>query len=179
MGLNAYSGMLTVVTALNSLFGVQPGPRAAIRGDCRTRGHLDRTDVSARGDAIALLFDVLTIMLYLLVPWTAVNLVDYFFVRRGRYAITHLFIAGGIYGNWGMRGLGAYTIGFAATIPFGVLPGLYVGPAARALGGIDVGWLVGLIVSGAMYLWFCRSLDLSREESAIRESDATLKRIAD
>ena len=178
MGLNAYSGMLTVVTALNSLFGVQPGPRLRFASIAGLAAIWIALTFAARGDAIALLFDVLTIMLYLLVPWTAVNLVDYFFVRRGRYAITQLLIAGGIYGNWGMRGLGAYMIGFAATIPFGVLPGLYVGPAARALGGVDVGWLVGLIVSGALYLGFCRSLDLSREESAIRESDATLQRIA-
>ena len=91
-------------------------------------------------DAIALLFATLTIMLYLLVPWTAVNLVDYFFVRRGRYAITHLFMPKGIYGAWGIRGLAAYLIGFVATLPFFVLPDVYTGPAARALGGVDVGW---------------------------------------
>ena len=32
----------------------------------------------------------LTLMLYLLVPWTALNLVDFFFVRRGHYAITDI-----------------------------------------------------------------------------------------
>ena len=36
-------------------------------------------------------FTSLTLMLYLLVPWTATNLVDFFFVRRGHYAITDLF----------------------------------------------------------------------------------------
>lgn len=34
-------------------------------------------------------------MLYLLVPWTAVNLTDYFFVRRGHYAIADLFTSNG------------------------------------------------------------------------------------
>ena len=27
------------------------------------------------------------LILYFLIPWTAVNLVDYYFVRRGHYAI--------------------------------------------------------------------------------------------
>ena len=102
-------------------------------------------------NAIALLFATLTIMLYLLVPWTSVNLVDYFFVRRGRYAITDLFKPDGIYGAWGSRGLTAYALGFCATLPFFVLPDVYTGPAARALGGVDVGWLVGLIVAGGAY----------------------------
>jgi len=35
--------------------------------------------------------DSLTLMLYLLVPWTALNLVDFFFVRHGHYAITDIF----------------------------------------------------------------------------------------
>jgi hypothetical protein len=74
-------------------------------------------------------------MLYLRVPWTSVNLVDYFFVRRGRYAITHLYMPDGIYGPWGARGLTAYVVGFVATLPFFVLPDVYTGPAARALGG--------------------------------------------
>jgi ribosomal protein S18 acetylase RimI-like enzyme len=127
-------------------------------------------------NAIALLFATLTIMLYLLVPWTSVNLVDYFFVRRGRYAITHLFMPNGIYGSWGIRGLAAYLIGFIATVPFFVLPDVYTGPAAKALGGLDVGWVVGLAVSGGAYFLLSRSLDLSAEQAAIAESERTLRR---
>ena len=71
--------------------------------------------------AVATLFTALTLMLYLLVPWTATNLVDFFFVRRGHYAITELFNPRGIYGKWGARGLIAYGVGFACEIPFMVL----------------------------------------------------------
>jgi purine-cytosine permease-like protein len=106
-------------------------------------------------------------MLYLLVPWTSINLIDYFFVRRGRYAIPQLFLPNGIYGAWGTRGLAAYAIGFAATVPFFVLPGVYVGAAARVLGGVDVGWLVGLLVSGSVYAGLSRSIDPAREALAI------------
>jgi purine-cytosine permease-like protein len=125
-------------------------------------------------NSIALLFAVLTIMLYLLVPWTAINLIDYFFVRRGRYAITQFFEPHGIYGAWGVRGLSAYAAGFAAALPFFVLPDLYMGPAARALGGVDLGWLAGLLVSGAVYLWLSRSFDPAREARAISASERLL-----
>jgi nucleobase:cation symporter-1, NCS1 family len=81
----------------------------------------------------------------------------------------------GIYGPWGARGLAAYGIGFVATLPFFVLPDVYTGPAARALGGVDIGWLVGLIVSGAIYFLLCRSLDVSRESAAIAASERDLK----
>jgi NCS1 family nucleobase:cation symporter-1 len=175
MGLNAYSGMLTVVTALNSLFEVHPTPRLRIVTILVLAAVWVAVTFAITANAIALLFAALTIMLYLLVPWTAVNLADYFFVRRGRYAITHLFMPHGIYGAWGVRGLLAYVLGFVATLPFFVLPDVYTGPAARALGGVDIGWLVGLIVSGASYLALCRSLDVSKEGAAIAESERALR----
>ncbi|MBS0579850.1 MAG: cytosine permease [Proteobacteria bacterium] len=174
MGLNAYSGMLTIVTALNSLFEIPPTPRLRNVAILALAATWTALCFVITADAIALLFATLTIMLYLLVPWTAVNLVDYFFVRRGRYAITHLFLPHGIYGAWGWRGLAAYGAGFVATLPFFVLPDVYTGPAARALGGVDVGWLVGLLVSGATYWILARSLRIESEANAVRESDATL-----
>ena len=60
------------------------------------------------------MLDSLTLMLYLLVPWTALNLVDFFFVRRGHYAITEIFNPNGVYRRWGWRGLTAYAVGFAS-----------------------------------------------------------------
>jgi len=60
-------------------------------------------------------------------------------------------------------------------LPFGVLPELYTGPAARALGGIDVGWLVGLVVSAAVYLVLVRDFDPGLEARAIAESEAALR----
>ena len=175
MGLNAYSGMLTVVTALNSLFDIPPTPRLRLVAIGLVAAAWIGATIAIEANAIALLFATLTIMLYLLVPWTSVNLADYFFVRRGHYAITDLFKVDGIYGAWGARGLTAYTLGFMATLPFFVLPDIYMGPAARALGGVDVGWLVGLLVAGGAYLLMCQSLDVSGERVAVERSERLLR----
>ncbi len=174
MGLNAYSGMLTIVTALSSLAELRPTGR--LRAASITGFSLVALAVtlSVSADSIPLVFAVLTLMLYLLAPWTAINLVDYFFVRRGRYAITHFFEPRGIYGAWGGRGLAAYAAGFAATMPFFVLPDVYTAPAARLLGGVDVGWLVGLTVAGAVYFLSCRGFDPATEVRAIEESERIL-----
>jgi hypothetical protein len=37
------------------------------------------------------------------------------------------------------------------------MPGLFTGPAAKALGGVDIGWCVGLIVTTALYAWITRA----------------------
>jgi purine-cytosine permease-like protein len=48
--------------------------------------------------------NVLIFLAYLFTPWTAINLIDYFFVRRGLYSIKEIFRPDGIYGRWGRRG---------------------------------------------------------------------------
>jgi purine-cytosine permease-like protein len=166
-GLNAYSGMLTVITALNSLFQTRPTARLRVITTVALAVVWATLALRSTANSIELLFAALTMMLYLLVPWTSINLIDYFFVRRGLYVIPQLFMVNGIYGAWGARGLTAYVIGFGATLPFFVLPGVYVGPAAQGLGGVDVGWLVGLLVSGFVYGWLSRSIDPTREALAV------------
>ena len=174
MGMNAYSGMLTIITAIDAFRPVAPTRR--IRILCITCLAVFWTALSLTfgGNAIGALDGVFAVMLYLLAPWTAINLADYFFVRNGAYAVTHLFLPNGIYGRWRREGLLAYAVGFAASLPFGVIPGIATGPAAAWLGGVDIGWLVGIAVTGGAYLWLSRSYDPSVEAAAVAESQAVL-----
>ena len=133
---------------------------------------------SISSSAVDTVLNSLTLMLYLLVPWTATNLVDFFVVRRGHYAIADLFTPRGIYGAWGRRGLTAYALGFLAEIPFMVLPGIagftYTGPLAKQISSVDISWIVGLAVAGISYWLLSRSLDLREEAPAIEASDEQL-----
>jgi purine-cytosine permease-like protein len=104
-----------------------------------------------------------------------VNLVDFYAVRHGRYAITEIFNPKGIYGRWSWRGLTAYSVGFLAMIPFFSLPGLFTGPVAAAIGGADISFAVGLVVAGGLYLLFARGLDRSAEEEARVRSQRELE----
>src|SRR3954452_5265171 len=165
MGMNAYGGALTVLTAVDSVRPINPTRR--LRGltilGLAVFWFVIAKSISA--SAVSTVFTSLTLMLYLLVPWTATNLVDFFFVRRGHYAITELFNPRGIYGAWGARGLIAYGVGFACEIPFMVLTEWeYTGPLAP--NGIDIAWIIGLVVSGVTYWMLCRSLDVERERTA-------------
>ena len=173
IALNAYSAMLTVLTGIDSIVPIRPTRRSRIFAILVICCVVLFCVLAIRGNGIALLHTFLTLMLYCLVPWTAVNLVDYFFVRRGHYAIAHFFTPHGIYGAWQLRGIAAYVVGLLAMIPFvfiydsGANKEVFVGPLARQLNGVDVAWLVGLIASGLAYWLLSRSLDLRREAQAI------------
>jgi purine-cytosine permease-like protein len=118
--------------------------------------------------------EFLAILLYLFTPWTAINLVDFYWVRRGHYSVREIFNPRGMYGRWSWRGLLAYVVGFVSMIPFFSVEGLYVGPVARALSKADIAMLVGLPVATLVYLLACRSLDLDADRRRAAVADAGL-----
>jgi len=118
--------------------------------------------------------DLLAVLLYLFTPWTAINLIDFYVVRKGHYSIREIFNPHGMYGRWNWRGLSAYAVGFAAMIPF-FSTDEWRGPVAQALGGADIAMLIGLPVSAGVYLWAYRSFDLPEEERRARRADAGLE----
>src|SRR5882757_9591857 len=97
------------------------------------------------------LTNFLDVLLLILIPWSAVNLADYFLVRRGRYDVASFFTADGAYGWFAWRGLLAFTAGLAAEWPFVSQPA-YTGPLVRILGGADISWLVGWFAAAVAYL---------------------------
>ncbi len=183
MGMNAYGGMLCVLTGVDSFRKIKTSRlwRAAVVVALAVVWYILGLLWSSQS-AVGAVLDSLTLMLYLLVPWTALNLVDFFFVRRGHYAITDIFRPDGVYHRWGWRGLTAYFVGFAAEIPFMVLPPIaglsYTGPVpAHLTHGVDYSWVAGLVISGVLYWVLSRSLDTSAERAAIEASEQELQEI--
>lgn len=177
MAVNAYSGMLTAVTGLDSIEPVRPTRTLRIVTILALTAAWWTISISLSGNPIDVLGALLVILLYLLAPWTAVNLVDFFLLRRGRYAVLDLATPTGVYGAWGVRGLAGYFAGLAASIPFFLIPGVWIGPFARALGGVDLAWLVSLVISALAYLIASRGFSIEREAPAIAASQAALAAI--
>jgi len=164
---NIYASALELITIVASFRSLRPtrAVRIVACAVIAAAGFLGAA--LSTGEFLANFGSFLVILLYVLVPWTSVNLVDYYLVRRGHYAIREIFVPGGIYGNWGWRGLASYAIGILAMVPF-VVTVWFVGPIAEAMGGIDIALFVGLIASGVAYLLFARSLDLPAEREQAR-----------
>ena len=175
MGEMAYSGQLVVLTAIDSIRPIRPTVTKRV-----VTASVFATTWAVLGLAVfhnvtTAVDDGLTLSLYLLTPWTIVNLYDYFFVRKGKYAITELENRKGLYGVWGWRGIAAYVAGFAAAVPFWDLS-FYVSPVAKATNGLDITFIVELLVSGVLYVIFARLIDSSgtrkRSRRAMRSSSS-------
>ena len=172
--LNLYGSSLTLLSVVDSVTPIRLGIAARMIALTAVFAASLSLSLALGGNVLHALEAFLGVLVYLFTPWTAINLVDFFFVRKGRYSIRAMFMADGLYGRWNWRGLTSYAIGFFAMIPF-FKTELYVGPVAQALDGADISMLIGLPVAAAVYLILCRSLDLSGELAQIAALDRNLE----
>ena len=97
----------------------------------------------------------ISLLEYVLIPWTAINLADFYLIRHGDYDVASFFRpGGGIYGQYQWKALIVYLIGICVEVPF-MSTTLYTGPAAHALGA-DITWLVGLAITIPLYVAVAR-----------------------
>ena len=95
-------------------------------------------------------------LLAVFTPWSAINLIDYYCFTRSRYDVPALSDPDGRYGRWNVTGIVIYLIGIVVQIPF-LSTSFYTGPLVEPLGGVDISWIVGLLVPGILYYLFARS----------------------
>lgn len=181
MGINAYSAMLSVVTGIDCFKKVEPTARIRVVTIVVLAAVWCGAAFALSTDALTALSNSLILMLYLLVPWTAINLVDFFLVRHGAYSIMDMFKPDGIYGAWSPRGLVTYFVAVAGMLPFMVLlappdgTSPYTGFLANKLDGVDYSAAVGLLVASVLYFILARGRDQSNEATAIRSSERELE----
>jgi len=168
--INIYAASLELITMVDSFRAVRPTRRLRVISCSVVAAAGLLGAMLSTGEFLSNFGSFLVVLLYLLVPWTSVNLVDYYFVRRGHYAVREIFVPGGVYGTWGWRGLIAYLVGIVAMVPF-VVTVWFTGPVAAAMGDVDVALFVGLFASAVAYVVMARSLDLAAEV-ARAESDS-------
>lgn len=169
MAINQYGGMMSMISIRDSIRPVRPSRQIRVIGIAIMFVVVWATAQFVGVERFNSFYgNVLIFLAYLFTPWTAINLVDYFFVRRGGYVIREIFTADGIYGRWGWRGNLAYAISLLVMVPFMVTTP-FTGSAANALGGVDLSMFIGLPLAGLLYWWFCRSLDLVTESRLVDE----------
>ena len=176
--LNMYGGSLTLISSIDSLRRIRPTVKIRVLTIVVTAAISLVFANIASADFLANFNDFLLLVLYFFIPWTAVNLTDYFIVRKGHYAIAEIFHAHGIYGRWGWPGILSYLAGFAVMIPFFSAGKLFVGPAAEAMGGADISLFIGLPVAAILYWALTRRIDTEAEMRLAESQAAELEEAA-
>ncbi|RRV49611.1 cytosine permease [Pseudomonas sp. p106] len=168
--LNLYGAVLSIITLIQT-FAYRWIPTAKSRAvlSLIVLAACCVVAVFASADFIGHFVDMVLVLLVVLVPWTAINLIDFYVIHKGDYDIQSIFkVDGGIYGRYNPQALTAYAVGIVVQIPFMNTP-LYVGPISEHINGADLSWLVGLLITSPLYWW------LASRDSAYRRRQASAK----
>ncbi|WP_193086367.1 purine-cytosine permease family protein [Brevibacterium aurantiacum] len=153
---NTYCAGLTLITVMDSIKPLRPTLRHRVFVILLVVTVVFLGATYGSSNFLEMFQNLILIMLYCFVPWTAINLLDFYTVRRGEYEISEMFKPAGIYGQWNWRGLVAYVASLTAMVPFFSIGEWFTGPIAESIGGIDIAMFIGLPVSGILYLVFNR-----------------------
>jgi purine-cytosine permease-like protein len=164
--MNLYGGMLSLLTGWSSFRTPPKGAPIRIVGICVIGAIGLWLSLAASANLVANYTNFLLLLVYGFVPWTAINLTDYYIVRRGHYNVPAFFDPHGeyfsnpatmTYGGFNVIALASFAIGVLAQLPF-INTTYWVGWFVNDLSGADISWMIGLVVSSGSYLLLTRWL---------------------
>lgn len=160
--LNAYGGIMSTVTVITSF-------NAETRISRRARSIYITVFVAltmviaiaASADFLNNFKNFVLLLLAVFIPWSIINLVDYYLISKERIDIPALYDRRGRYGAVNLTAIVSYGIGILVQIPFLTsdtysMLGDFHGPLAGVLGGIDISWAVSMVVTFAVYYPWAR-----------------------
>jgi NCS1 family nucleobase:cation symporter-1 len=149
--LNAYGGYMTMLTSVTAFTRKSTAPsRTRLVYVVAFIGLSVLIAVLASPDFIANFKNFVLLLLMVFIPWSSINLVDYYLVSKEKVDIPALYDPDGRYGRWNKTALFSYAVGILVQIPF-LAQTLYTGPMTKMLGGADISWLVGLVVTALVF----------------------------
>jgi NCS1 family nucleobase:cation symporter-1 len=112
----------------------------------------------------------LDVLAFIFLPWSAINILDFYFFRHGEYDIASLYTPRGIYGRFQPVPIACYLLGVVVELLF-INQSFYTGPLLSLVGGNDISWIVGFIVPLVAY-WIAGTVTHPRTVASAAQAGA-------
>ncbi|GAA0429350.1 cytosine permease [Lentibacillus halophilus] len=89
-------------------------------------------------------------ILFFIIPWSVITLTDFYILKNTNYDPRELMKKNGIFGKINIKTVSVYIVTIICQIPF-INTEIYQGPISEAFEGLDLAWLVGIIMSFFLY----------------------------
>jgi nucleobase:cation symporter-1, NCS1 family len=150
-GMNAYTGMLSWEAVRSTWQRVALSRLARVVGVLLISGVALLLALLGWQSFVTTFSNFLDVLLFVFVPWSLINLVDFYVVQRERYDVASFYTPRGIYGGWRWVAVIPYLVAVGVELLFVDQTDLK-GPLVNALGGADISWIVGGVVAAVGYL---------------------------
>lgn len=148
--LNLYGGFMSVITTVGAFTKLRVTSQGRLTYIIVIGVLGTLVSLLGQGNFLNHYSNFILLLLYFMVPWTAINLVDFYFLRKGNYNISAILSRDGEYGGVNWVAIIAYVVAVLVQFPF-MNTTDYIGVIAKHLGGADIAWIVGLGVAAIIY----------------------------
>ncbi|WP_380178456.1 purine-cytosine permease family protein [Kalamiella sp. sgz302252] len=165
--MNLYGAVLSLITAVQT-FRPNWTPGAAVRviGSALVLLASVMVALIASQNFVSFFINLILALISVLIPWSVINLIDFYYVNKQRYDVTAIFRAdGGCYGLLNTQALLVYFFGIIVQVPF-VENAFFSGPYAKLIPGVDISWIISLVVTSIAYPLFHRKHRLTLAEAS-------------
>lgn len=173
--INMYGSSLCTLTCIQA-FKLKWSPKSSARNIVATviAAVVFVAAIGFSDDFLVQYSNFISILIYLLIPWSIVNLIDYYVIKKGHYDAASFSDPKSGYGAFNVPAVLSYFLGFVIQIPF-MSTAFYTGAVANEIGGIDTAWIVGTI--GTFFIYF-GLIKLSQVRSAGQVQTAVAAEVA-
>ncbi|RPD94655.1 cytosine permease [Candidatus Pantoea deserta] len=153
--MNLYGSVLSLITAVQTFRPAWlPAARVRIVFSAIVLVGGVLVSLAASANFVSFFLNLIWALIGVLIPWSVINLLDFYVVKQQRYDIDSIFRAdGGCYGLVNVNALMIYFGGVAVQLPF-VENAFFTGPYAHLIPGADISWVISLAVTSTAYLLF-------------------------
>lgn len=162
--MNLYGASLSFITAIQTFAGKWiPTKSTRIILSIFVLILATSTALWASSSFISYFLNFIFALLFILVPWVVINLMDFYYINKMQYDIASIFDEhGGQYGKYNMKTLVTYFVGIVVQIPF-LTNSFFTGRWANVIQDVDISWIVGMIVTAVVYFVFNQSKVTARD----------------
>ncbi|ABS75925.1 cytosine permease [Bacillus velezensis] len=153
---NLYGAFMSTTTTLEPFLKLKVTPKTRVVMILCVTAAGTVLSLLGQSNFMELFLNFIFFISYFLIPWTAINLVDYYFIRRGKYHVKSMFDVNGQYGRVNWITAAAFVLSIILEIPF-INTSFYIGPLAEIFGGGDIAWVIGLAVPSLLYYVLMKS----------------------
>jgi NCS1 family nucleobase:cation symporter-1 len=148
--INSYTGGLSALSGLSTVVKVSYRARNRILSSVIVLAAGIFSALAGYQSFLNTFVGFLDVLAFVFFPWSAINIIDFYVIHRGRYDVASFYSPHGRYGKWLPIPIACYLIGLGVESLF-VNQSFYQGPLVSALGGNDISWIVGFVVPFIVY----------------------------
>lgn len=154
--LNSYGSFMCIATLISGFGGeLRVSPRQRLLFVLGIVGTATLIALLGQGAFLLAFKSFILFLLTFFTPWSAINLVHYYGISHDRCDLQALADPNGRYGRWNRTGLAVYAFGVLVQLPF-LSTKLFTGPLVAVLGGVDISWIIGLVLPALLYWLLAR-----------------------